>query len=225
MTWAAELRVAVASNFAPLMAILADRFELESSHMLTLIPGSTGKHYAQNRNGAPFDVLFAADAERPQLLEQQGHTVTSSRFTYALGQLVLWSRQPGLVAREELLAGKFRYLAIANPELAPYGRAARQALDALQVADAVAGKLVRGENVAQAFQFTASGNAELGLLAWSQVKIFAEGSHWLIPKDLYQPIEQQAVILKQSEAAQALFKFMRSDVVRELIQDYGYAIQ
>lgn len=220
---AGELRVAVASNFAPLMTVLADQFERDYAHSLILIPGSTGKHYAQIKNGAPFDVFFAADTERPQLLEEQGYAVAASRFTYALGQLAVWSRQPGLAVRNELLAGRFRYLAIANPDLAPYGRAARQVLAELQLINPHSHKLVRGENVAQAFQFVASGNAELGLLAWSQVKAFGQGSHWLVPAEYYQPIEQQAVIIRPSEAAQSLFKFMRSDPVRKAIQGYGYA--
>ena len=224
---AEEIRVAVASNFRIAIETLAERFEADSGHRVALIFGSTGKHYAQIKNGAPFDAFFAADIKRPELLEQEGMALAGSRFTYAFGKLVLWSPQAGYVDPEGkvLEQGTFRHLAIANPKLAPYGKAAREVLQARGVWNALKAKTVRGENISQTFQFVSSGNAELGLVAWSQVKQPGHpmtGSWWKVPQPLYTPIEQQAVLLKENTAARAFLSFMKSEKSRALIRSFGY---
>lgn len=224
---AIDLRIATASNFRHTMTALASRFEAETGQTVTPVFGSSGKHYAQIRNGAPFDAFFAADSERPQLLENEGFAVAGSRFTYAVGKLVLWSPRAGLVdnSGKVLRQGKFRHLAIANPKLAPYGRAAREILEEMDLWTGIQARLVRGENVAQAFQFVHSGNAELGFVAWSQVLQTTKpvaGSYWLAPQSSYQPIEQQAVLLKDTAAARAFMAFMRGDEATDLIKNDGY---
>ena len=222
-----EIRIAVASNFAQAIRVAVDHFETDTGHSVTLAFGSTGKHYAQIRNGAPFDAFFAADVRRPELLENEGFAVSKSRFTYALGKLVLWSPAKAYVDTQGkvLEQVKFRHLAIANPELAPYGVAARDVLQARGVWDELEKRLVRGENISQAFQFVASGNAELGFVAWSQLKRPGqdiEGSYWDVPAVLYSPIEQQAILLKDSEAGRAFMSFMRSEKAIRIIHDHGY---
>jgi molybdate transport system substrate-binding protein len=222
-----EIRVAVASNFSETLQVIAARFEQASGHRVILLTGSTGKHYAQIRNGAPFDLFFAADAARPQRLEAEGAAVSGSRFTYAEGRLLLWSPDPDLVDAEAavLRSGSFRHLAIANPKLAPYGKAAREVLTAMGLWDALQDRMVRGENIGQTFQFVASGNAELGFVAASQVLRPGQGvpgSLWEVPRALYSPIEQQAVLLRDSPAGRALLAFLRSGEIRELIRRSGY---
>lgn len=224
-----EIHVAVASNFIATMRVLAEHFWEQSGHSIVLLPGSTGKHYAQIMNGAPFDAFFAADAERPALLEAEGRIRPGSRFTYAIGKLVLWSPDPGVVDRDGavLESGSFRRLAIANPRLAPYGRAAQQVLESRGLRDALQSKLVRGENISQAFQFVASGNAELGFVALSQLMQTGregEGSSWQVPEELYMPIEQQAVLLSESTAALALKSYMQSEAAHAIIRGFGYGI-
>jgi molybdate transport system substrate-binding protein len=222
-----ELRVAVASNFRLPMEAAAQEFEQSTGQEVTPIFGSTGKHYAQIVNGAPFDAFFAADAERPQLLEREGRTAPGSRFTYAVGRLVLWSADPARVDADGrvLATGGFRHLAIANPELAPYGAAARAVLQGLGLWERLETKLVRGENIGQAFQFVVSGNAELGFVARSQLaapgRAF-EGSSWTPPQALYPAIEQQAVLLRASSAGRAFMAFMQSDEVAGILRAYGY---
>ncbi len=215
--------MAVASNFIAAAQALAQRFEQQSGDKVKLSFSSTGKHYAQIRHGAPFDLFMAADGLRPQRLEQEGRAVPDSRFTYALGQLVLWSPQSALVDPQGVVLkqGTFRYLAIANPKLAPYGRAAKEVIDALGVEQLLMGRMVRGESVGQAFQFVKSGNAELGLVAHAQVQ-GGDGSLWHIPPELYSPIEQQAVLLKQSPTAVAFVDYLRSEPALEIIRSYGY---
>lgn len=224
---AAELRVAVASNFSTAMAELAERFEATTGHEIILSSGSTGKLYAQIVQGAPYDLYFAADAARPEKLERDGRAVAGSRFTYAVGELVLWSPDPQLVddAGKVLDSGEFRFLAIANPDLAPYGRAAREVMQNLGLWNRPGLQLVRGENIGQVFQFVHSGNAELGFVAGSQ--IIARGdasaySAWRVPQELYAPIRQQAVALADSAAAVAFVEFMRSEKALRLIEQYGY---
>ena len=224
---AEEIRVAVASNFSIAITALAERFEADSGHTVALIPGSTGKHYAQIKHGAPFDAFFAADTKRPELLAQEGVGLPGSRFTYAFGKLILWSPQAGYVDPEGkvLEQGTFRHLAVANPKLAPYGKAAREVLQARGVWDALKARTVRGENISQTFQFVRSGNAELGLVAWSQLKQPGHpvtGSWWVVPQALYTPIEQQAVLLKESEAARAFLSFVKNEKSRALIRSFGY---
>lgn len=226
---AAEIHVAVASNFVAAMRDLATTFERASGHRVILATGSTGKHYAQIRNGAPFDLFFAADRQRPELLDREGLAAPGSRFTYALGRLVLWSPQAGLVddAGKILHGDNFHRIALANPRLAPYGRAAEQVLRKLGHWDRLRARMVRGENVAQAFQFVFSGNAELGFIALSQIKRpghTAEGSAWLPLQALYDPIEQQAVVLKDQPVARAFVKFTRSPAARYIIRQHGYQL-
>jgi molybdate transport system substrate-binding protein len=222
-----EIRVAVASNFSTTLGAIAQRFEAQTDHKIVLISGATGKHYAQIINGAPFDAFFAADSQRPEILDGEGIAVAGSRFTYALGKLVLWSPEAGYVDPQgHVLANEqFRYLAIANPKLAPYGRAAREVLHARNLDRELVGRIVRGENIAQAFQFVASGNAELGLVALSQIQHPnrpVEGSWWEVPPALYSPIEQQAVLLHENPVARAFLIFVRSPEALEIIHDYGY---
>lgn len=224
-----EIRVAVASNFTHAIKNIAERFTDKTGHKVVLIFGSTGKHYAQIKNGAPFDAFFAADVRRPELLEKEGVALPGSRFTYAVGKVVLWSPKMGYVdsAGKVLEQGNFRYLAIANPKLAPYGKAAQEVLHAQKVWDALQGKIVRGEDIGQTFQFVKSGNAELGFVAYSQIKRPdhpVEGSFWEIPQSLYTPIEQQAVLLKENQIVQAFLRFVKSETSRNLIREYGYSV-
>ncbi len=228
-TPADELRVAVASNFVDTLKQLAARFEQTSVHKLVISQGSTGKHYAQIRNGAPFHMFFAADSRRPSLLEQEGLAISGSRFTYAHGSLVLWSLKPNYVdnAGKILHTGKFRHLAIANPRLAPYGQAAQAVLQSLGLWQTIRHRVVRGENVNQAFHFVMSGNAELGFVARSQLSKLTErtqGSLWLIDPSLYPKIEQQAVLLTNDEAAQQFTDFIKSTEGRTIIKRHGYDV-
>lgn len=224
---AADINIAVASNFRPAIEVLARRFETQTGNKIILIFGSSGKQYAQIANGAPFDAYFAADSERPGKLEEEGLAVPGSRFTYALGQLVLWSPTEGYVDSQGIVlqTGDFGHLAIANPKLAPYGAAAQEALEALGLWDTLSARLVQGENVAQAFHFVRSGAAELGLVALSQVrrgKKGAGGSLWLVPADLYRKIEQQAVLLKDTAPTRAFLQYVRSPAAKQVITRFGY---
>lgn len=227
---AAEVNVAVASNFTAPMQKIAVEFETDTGHQARLSFGSTGKFYAQISNGAPFQVLLAADEETPARLEKEGLAVGGTRFTYAIGTLVLWSAQAGLVdAKGEVLKkAAFRHLALANPKLAPYGAAAVEALDKLGIYAALEPRFVQGENIGQTFQFVGTGNAELGFVALSQVmkdgKI-TSGSAWIVPANLHTPIRQDAVILtagKDNAAAMALMKYLKEDKARAIIRAYGY---
>jgi molybdate transport system substrate-binding protein len=223
-----EIVVAVASNFASTAKDIASDFEQSTGHKVVLAFGSTGQHYAQILSGAPFDIYLAADEERPSLLEHSGVAVQGSRFTYALGQLVLWSGAPEKASLGNLTeADNYRHLAIANPKLAPYGLAAVQALQALGLFDILQAKLVRGENVAQAFQFVESGAAEFGILSLAQVQSLPmgkQGSIWVLPKDLYQPIRQQAVLLRSGTAALEFMEFLGGDNSRSIIASAGYPL-
>jgi len=227
LSMADEIRVAVASNFTDAARSIARHFEKNSGHKVILSFGSTGRHYAQITNGAPFDIFLAADSHRPELLEKENAAVAGSRFTYAVGKLILWSANKGHVDADGkvLQRMKFRYLAIANPKLAPYGLAAREVLQKRGLWEAMTTHIVRGENVGQAFLYIKSGNAELGFIAYSQIKrsdLSNEGSIWVVPKTLYQPIEQQAVLLKDSKVARAFLSFLKSDFAVKIIQEYGY---
>lgn len=224
---AEPVRIAVASNFTHAMQDIKKQFEQQTEHEVELIFGSTGKIYAQIINGAPFDAFFAADALRPERLEQEGRIQPDSRFSYAFGRIVLWSPDSKLMVEQgKVLAdGHFRHLAIANPRLAPYGTAAKQVLEARGVWQKLQGRIVRGENIGQTFQFVISGNAELGFIALSQLKSQAntdQGSHWLVPTDLYAPIEQQAVQLTDKAVASAFMDFVKSDAAKQIIHRYGY---
>lgn len=227
---AAELSVAVAANFTAPMQKIAKAFEKETGHTLALSFGSTGKFYAQIKNGAPFEVLFAADDETPARLEREGQGVEGTRFTYAIGKLVLWSKQPGLVddKGEVLRTGSFDRIALADPKLAPYGAAAMQTLNKLGLADTLRSKFVQGENIGQTYQFAASGNAQLGFVALSQVMEngqLREGSAWVVPATMHAPIRQDAIVLQRGEgnpAADALMQYLRGEKARAVIRAYGY---
>jgi molybdate transport system substrate-binding protein len=224
---AAEIRIAVASNFRPAMEVIARQFAARTGHEVTLIFGSTGRQYAQIRHGAPFDAFFAADSQRPKQLEKDGAAVQGTRFTYAVGKLVLWSPVAGYVnaSGDVLKAGDFKHLAIASPELAPYGLAAQQVLQASGLWESLSSRLVRGENIAQAFQFVDSGSAELGFVAYSQISQPGKplkGSYWDIPHSLYSPIEQQAVLLRDSEPARDFLRFVQSLEAKKIIGTFGY---
>ena len=225
---AAEVQVAVAANFTAPMQKIAPLFEADTGHKARLAFGSTGRFYAQIRNGAPFDVLLAADDETPSRLEREGQG--GGRFTYAIGKLVLWSKQPTLVddKGDVLRSGRFDKLALADPRLAPYGAAAIETMTKLGVIDALRPKFVQGENIAQTWQFVATENAQLGFVALSQVWAdgkLKEGSAWLVPATLYTPIRQDAILLnkgKDKAAATALLQYLRGDKARAIIQSYGY---
>jgi len=218
-----DIRVAVASNFATTMETLASRFERKSGHHVIVIPGASGRLYAQILHGAPFDAFFSADSKRPEKLENSGHAIDGSRFTYAVGRLVLWSRDGSLIGsdgRATLKEGRFERLAMANPRLAPYGRAAAQVLE--NIGFAAGNRIVRGENIGQAYQFVHSGAAELGLVAASQLVSGEKGSRWDIPQQLYDPIEQQAILLNDSSAARAFFDWLQTGAARDIIRQHGY---
>ena len=229
---AEEVSVAVAANFSAPMQKIAVEFEKATGHKAQLVSGSTGKFYAQIKSGAPFQLLLAADDETPAKLVKEGDGVPGSQFTYAVGKLVLWSPTPGFVddKGEVLKAGKFAHLALANPNLAPYGFAATETLKALGLADALQSRLVIGESITQAQQFVVSGNAELGFIAFSQIHKdgkLIDGSYWLVPAKHYTPIRQDAVVLakgKGSAAVEALAGFLKSDKARAIIKSYGYEL-
>ena len=229
---AAEVQVAVASNFTGPMQRIAAIFEAETGHKALLSFGSTGAFYAQIRNGAPFQLLLSADDETPARLEREGATVAGSRFTYAIGRLVLWSAQPGVVDdKGEVLrrSGEGR-IALANPRLAPYGSAAIEALTALGLLQSLQPRFVQGENIAQTYQFAATGNAQLGFVSMSQVMVdgkLAKGSGWVVPASLHRPIRQDAVVLaagKNNAAAAALAAYLQGDKARAIIRSFGYEL-
>ncbi|MEA3394568.1 MAG: molybdate ABC transporter substrate-binding protein [Pseudomonadota bacterium] len=229
---AAEVSVAVAANFAAPMQKIAAAFEQDTGHKAILAFGSTGKFYAQIKNGAPFQMLLAADDETPARLDKEGLAVSGSRFTYATGKLVLWSAQAGLVDEkgEVLRTGQFERIAVADPKLAPYGAAAVETLTHLGLLKALQPRFVQGENIGQTYQFIATGNAALGFVALSQVMVdgrIARGSAWVVPAELHAPIRQDAVILgsgKDNPAAAALASYLRGDKARAIIRSYGYAL-
>lgn len=228
--FADTVQVAVAANFAAPMQQIAAQFEKESGHKLVVSLGASGKFYAQVRNGAPFEVLLSADDEIPARLEQEGAAVAGSRRTYAVGRLALWSAQAGVVDEQGAVLGKggFSHLAIANPKVAPYGRAAMEVLAARGLAASLAPKLVQAENIAQAYQFVASGNAQAGFVALSQVMEdgrLKSGSGWIVPAALHQPIRQDAVLLRNGAGkpgAVALLRYLQGEPARRIIRQYGY---
>lgn len=220
--------VAVAANFLAPMKQLAPLFEHSSGHTLVVSSGSTGKFYAQIKNGAPFDVLLAADDETPARLMREGDAVHIQ--PYAIGKLALWSADPGKIDGTDsvLRRGAYTRLAIANPRLAPYGAAAMQVLEKLGLADTIKGKSVVGENIGQTYQFVASGNAGIGFVALSQITRdgrLTGGSAWQVPTSLYAPIRQDAALLKRGEhnpAARALLDYLDTPAALAVIRSYGY---
>ena len=225
------VQVAVAANFTAPMRQIAQAFEKDTGHKAVLSFGATGAFYAQIRNGAPFDMLLAADDTTPGKVEAEGLGVKGSRFIYATGRLVLWSARPGFVDdRGEVLKGKaIDKLAIADPRLAPYGLATEQVLARLGLLDALRPRFVQGSNIAQAHQFIASGNAAAGFVALSQVHAngaITSGSGWVVPQNLHDPLRQEAVLLTRgadNAAARALLSYLRGETARRIILSYGYA--
>lgn len=227
-----EVQVAVAANFTAPMKQIAAEFEKDTGHKAVLAFGATGKFYAQISNGAPFEVLLTADDETPVKLEKELLAAPNTRFTYAIGKLVLWSAKTGYVDGQGdiLKKGDFKHLALANPKAAPYGAAAMEAMKKLDVLENIQPRIVQGENIAQTHQFVATGNAELGFVALSQVfkdgKV-TSGSAWIVPAKLYAPIRQDAVVLAQGRnkpAASALMAYLKTDKARAIIKSYGYEL-
>ena len=227
---AGEVAVAVAANFAAPMQRIAAAFQADTGHRAVVALGSTGRFYAQIVNAAPFDVLLAADDETPARLAREGLGAEASRFTYATGRLVLWSRQPGLVDGDGavLRSGKIERLALADPKLAPYGAAAVEVLTRLGLLEALRPRLVTGESLAQAYQFVASESAPLGFVALSQVQeegVLSAGSAWQVPAHLHAPLRQDAILLNRgigNPAAQALLDYLRGERARAIMRGYGY---
>jgi len=230
--FAGEVNVAVAANFTAPMKVIAARFEQETGHKVLASYGATGKFYAQIQNGAPFDILLAADDDTPARLDKENATAPKTRFTYAIGKLVLWSPQAGVVdAKGDVLnTGTFDHLALANPKLAPYGLAAVETLRKLNLLAALQTKFVTGENIGQTYQFVASGAAPLGFVAMSQVfedNKLKSGSAWVVPSKLYSPIRQDAVVLAKGAskpAVTAFIAYLKGDAARAVIRSYGYEL-
>ena len=231
---AGEVTVAVASNFLSPFKQLVPVFQKQSGHTVRTVSGSTGKLYAQILHGAPFDVFLAADSERPRLLVKNGQAAPATRFTYAQGKIVLWSADPQRIAADGksiLYRRNFKHLALANPKTAPYGKAAYTTLKKLNLWESISPALVQGENIGQTFQFVATGNAEVGFVALSQVmdpRLKIKGSQWIVPEHLYDAIDQDAVLLTRGQsqpAAKVLLQFLKSDTARKMIQSYGYGLK
>ncbi len=229
---AGELNVAVAANFTEPMQQIVALFQKASGHTVKLSFGSSGKFYSQIKEGAPFDVFLAADVKNPKLLEETGLAVKGSLFVYAEGKLVLWSAMSGFVDDKGTVLSKGGYnkIAYADPKLAPYGLAAKETLEKLSLWDVVQSKLVTGESITQTYQFAATGNADIGFIALSQITKegrVTQGSYWMVPSFLYSPILQSAVLLsaaKDKEAAQALLTFLKSEKAKAVISSFGYGL-
>jgi molybdate transport system substrate-binding protein len=227
-----SVQVAVAANFTGPMTLIATEFEKATGHQARIAYGTVGKFYAQIKNGAPFEVLVSADDETPKRLEMDGLALPETRFTYAIGKLMLWSATPGLVDSkgEVLKKGGFKRLAIANPKTAVYGAAAVDVMRKLGLLADLEPRFVLGENITQAYQFAATGNAELGFVALSQIYKdgqYTAGSHWAVPAELYPSLRQDAVLLAKGQdnpAARALLAWLKSDAARQVIRAHGYEL-
>jgi molybdate transport system substrate-binding protein len=226
------VKIAVAANFTDATRELAPLFEQATGHTTKISFGSTGKLYAQIEHGAPFELFLAADTQRPIKAEKEGLAVTGTRFIYAKGKLVLWSAKPGAFTEGAgyLKNGDFKHIALANPKTAPYGLAAEQVMQHIGALDRLRPKLVKGDSIAQTFQFAATGNADAGFIALAQIKGWdgEAGTLWEIPHSYYAPIEQAAVLLekgKENPAASAFLAFLKGDAAREIIQRYGYGVE
>lgn len=228
---AGEAQIAVAANFTAPMQKIAAEFEKDTGHKAVLSFGTVGKFYSQMNAGAPFQVLVSSDRDTPDALVRDGLAIDGTRFTYAIGKLVLWSASPNVVddKGDVLRRGSFQHLSLANPKLAVYGAAGQAVMQKLGVWDAIEPKLVLGESITQAYQFVASGNAELGFVAYSQVvghggKI-SSGSAWMVPPELHAPLAQDVILLapgKDSAVAKAVVDYLRSEKARAIILSYGY---
>ena len=224
---AADTQVAVAANFTEPAKEIAAAFAKASGHRAILSFGSSGAFYAQMTHGAPFEIFLSADADRPKQAEAAGIAVPGTRFTYAIGRLVLYSTDPALIdgGGKVLKTGTFAKLAIADPTAAPYGLAAVQTMTRLGVYPAILPKIVKGISITQAYDFVATGAAPLGFVALSQVINVPGGSRWLVPTRLHAPIEQQAILLKigaDNPAAKAFLAFLKSRPAIAIIKRYGY---
>jgi len=226
--FASSTNVAVAANFTDAAKEIAAKFKAKTGHEAVLSFGASGQFYTQIKESAPFQILLSADDERPKKLVEEGLAVPESRFTYAIGKLVLWSKDPNTVKGEETLkANAFSKLSIANPTAAPYGAAAVETLKALKLYDVMQPKIVMGNTISQAFQFVDTGNAELGFVALSQLAGDKGGSQWMVPQSLYSEIRQDAVLLKSgagNEAAAAFMTFLKGPEARAVIEKFGYAL-
>ncbi len=234
LSYGAQVTVAVAANFLEPLELLQPEFERETGHSLRIVSGSTGKLYAQIINGAPFDVFLSADQERPERLVSEGLAEPGSRFTYAVGRLILWSADETRDLSDGahvLAAQEFRKLALPNPQLAPYGLAAQQLLEKLGLWTALQGRIVMGENVGQTFGLVASGNAELGFVSHSSFlsgNIQQRGVFWAPPADDHAPIRQDAVVLKRASdnpAARAFAAFLKGEATRKVLKRFGYKVE
>lgn len=227
---AEEIKVAVAANFLAPMEELAKVYQKKTGDSVVISAGSSGKLYSQIKNGAPFDLLLSADTERTAKLEKEGLAVAGTSFVYAVGKLVLFSPKAGYVDEQGavLKSGTFTHIALADPKAAPYGFAAKQTLEKMGLWDAVSAKIVYGESITQALQFVDSGSAELGFLAWSTVKKGVDagkGSYWMVPQEMYTPLDQGAVLLlpaKDKQSAKDLLAFLKSDEAITMIENFGY---
>ena len=226
---ASGCKIAVAANFSAPARDIAALYQKQSGDVVMLSFGASGQFYAQISHGAPYDAFLSADSDRPAQAEKARLAVPGTRFTYAIGRLVLWSRNPDLVDRDGtvLAKGHFVHVAIADPKLAPYGTAAIETVKNLGVLDTLKSKFVTGTSIAQAYQFVATGNAELGFIALSQIQGTKSGSAWIVPDGLHAPIEQQAVLLLPgagNSAAKGFLKFLKSPQARAVIEKYGYEL-
>ncbi len=229
-SYAETTLVAVASNFTKPMTEIAAEFKKATGHTAQLSFGSSGKFVSQLENGAPFEVFLAADDKSAAKLKGAGLIIADSRFTYALGKLVLWSSMPNYIdAQGEILSkGSFKHIALADPKLAPYGAAAIEFLKNKKLLDTLQPLCVMGENISQTHQFISTGNAELGFVALSQVSEHGKitsGSGWIVPHTLYAPIKQDAVLLTlgaKNPAATALLHYLKSAPALAIIHKYGY---
>ncbi|MDP9103283.1 MAG: molybdate ABC transporter substrate-binding protein [Pseudomonadota bacterium] len=232
---ASEVSVAVAANFTEPAKEIGAAFQKATGNTLALSSGPSGGFYTQISHGAPFEVFLSADAERPAKAQAEGFAVPGTRFTYAVGRLVLYSKTPGLVDGPKaegggavLKAGRFEHLSIADPKTAPYGAAAIETMTKLGVYDGLKPKIVQGASIAQAYEFTATGAAELGFVALSQVIKVEGGSRWIVPESLHTPIVQDAVLLKpgaNDPAAKGFLAFLKGPQAREIIKRYGYDVK
>lgn len=227
---AEQVQVAVAANFLAPMQAIASQFKAATGHEAVVVSGSTGKLFAQVQNGAPFEVFISADSKTPKKLAATDLALADTQFTYAKGKLALWSPKADVIKDESALKGDFAHLAVANPKTAPYGAAAMEVLAKLGLTDAVSSKIVEGENIGQTFQYVATGNAELGFVALSQIYKdgkLSKGSAWVVPAEYYSPLTQDAILLKKGEnnpAASALLTFLQGDQAKTIIQQYGYML-
>ena len=226
---ASDIKVAVASNFKLAMEALATSYEEQTNKKVAIISGATRKLFTQIKHGAPFDIFYAADIISPKILEKEHFGVAGSRYTYAIGQLVLWSPQANYIdAKGDILKlGNFKHLAMANPKLAPYGKAAQEVLQKMNLFDSFSKKIVQGENISQTFHFINTRSVPLGFVSWPQLKSlenYTGGSWWVVPQDIYTPIKQQVVLLNKKEEAQNFFKFVKSNEGEKIIKQFGYHV-